>query len=291
LVESTTINRNQIKQKGKYKMSKFNAGTEAGYAELPFPVNYLYWKRGNAQMSHLKENDPAVFFGGWSASVRGKDSDLPALPLLRVTRTSDDGNTYERYSTNVLTFLPVTHRIRYELREKSFNPDGREVEKVVAVSREYISGSTIGYQPHKQVFGIVYSGDDLGVSAYAVLKINKWSSYISFDKAEREWMKVKVGDNQALVRRYGSIGKKTKEGSFVPVFEEFNQGRSTPIEAVGISSPIIINVNPELDTVWEQAQDWSKCERWNAAGKVVEHSEPISAPIENFGVYPDEVPF
>ena len=269
--------------------NKFSAGREAGYAELPFPVNYLYWKRGNAQMSHLKDSDPAMYFGGWAASVKGKDAEMPALPLLRVTRTSDDGTSYERYATNVLIFLPVAFRMRYELREKSFNADGREEEKVVAVSREYVSGNTVGYQPHKQVFGIVYDGDKLSVSAYAVLKLNKWSSYLSFGKAERSWTKVKVEDNQALIRRYGSIGVENKKGVIVPNFEEFNQGRSTPIEAVGVGNPIVINVNPELDEVWEQAQEWAKCERWNAAGKVAEHTEPIAAPIEpDFGNYPDE---
>lgn len=260
-------------------MNKFTAGNEAGYAELPFAVNYLYWKRGNAQLAHLKETDPGAYFGGWSASVKGKDGDMPSLPLFRVTRTSDDGTAYERYSSNVINFLPVAFRMRYELREKSFNAEGREEEKVVKVSREYISGNTVGYQPHKQVFGIVHD-NELKVSAYAVLKLNKWSSYLSFGKAERAWVKVKVAENQALVRRYGSIGIKNKAGVIVPNFEEFNAGRSTPIEAIGVDDPIIINVTQELDNVWEQAQEWANCERWNAAGNTEAHVEPIVAPEE-----------
>jgi len=259
--------------------NKFNAGAESSYAELPFPVNYLYWKRGNAQLSHLKDSDPGAYFGGWSASVKGKDADLPSLPLNRVTRTSDDGSaTYERYSTNVLHFLPIAHRMRYELREKSVNKEGREEEKVIAVSREYVSGNTIGYQPHKQVFGLVYDSE-LKVNAYAVLKLNKWSSYITFGKAESAWTKIQVTDEQALIRRYGSIGTKNKNGVIVPVFEEFNNGRSTPIEAIGLDKPFFVAVTPELDEIWEKAQDWAKCEKWNAAGKVAAESMPIAAEL------------
>jgi hypothetical protein len=270
-------------------MSKFNAGNEAQYAELPYPVNYLYWKRGNAQLAHLKDTDPAAFFGGWSASVKTADGDLPALPLPRVTRTSDDGSaTFERYSTNVLTFLPIAHRLRFELRQKTVNVEGREEEKVIAISREYVSGHHKGYQPHKQVFGIVYDAE-MKVNAYAVLKLNKWSSYISFGKAESAWMKIKVNDNQALIRRYGSIGITNKNGVLVPLFEEFNKGRSTPIEAIDTVAPFVIPVTPELDEIWEQAQEWAKCERWNAVGTVAAENEPIAAPIEpDFGAYPDE---
>ena len=264
--------------------NKFNAGSEAMYAELPFPVNYLYWKRGNAQLSHLKDTDPAAFFGGWSASVKGKDDELPPLPLNRVTRTSDDGSaTYERYSTNVLHFLPIAHRLRYELREKSVNKDGREEEKVIAVSREYVSGNTVGYQPHKQVFGLVYDAD-LKVNAYAVLKLNKWSSYITFGKAESAWTKIKVTDEQALIRRYGTVGTKNKSGIIVPSFEEFNNGRSTPIEAIGLDKPFFVPVTAELDEIWDQAQAWAKCEKWNAAGKVSVESVPVTA--EDFGDNP-----
>lgn len=261
--------------------NKFNAGSESTYAELPYPVNYLYWKRGNAQLAHLKESDPAAFFGGWSASVQGKDGELPPLPLMRVSRTSDDGSaTYERYSTNVLNFLPIAHRLRYELREKSVNKDGREEEKVIAVSREYVSGNTVGYQPHKQVFGLVYDAD-LTVNAYAVLKLNKWSSYITFGKAEGAWKKIDVSDEQALIRRYGTVGTKNKSGLIVPCFEEFNNGRSTPIEAIGLDKPYFVPVSPELDEIWEKAQDWAKCEKWNAAGKIAVESIPVAGELSD----------
>lgn len=265
--------------------SKFNEGIEASYAELPVAVNYLYWKRGNALLANLKDTDPGAYFGGWSASVHGKEEDYPFLPLPVVTRTSEDGMaTFERYASNVINFLPIASRMRYELRKKTQNGDGREEEKVTAVSKDYVSGVTIGYQPHKQVFGLLYS-NDMQTFAPAVLKLNKWSSFLSFSKAAREWSKVKVEEGHVLVRRYGTLGIVNKNGNSIPAFEVFNEGKSTPIEAVGVSNPIIIPLNPGMDELWEGAQDWAKCERWNASGRIQDPAENALPPL------PDDLPF
>lgn len=262
--------------------NKFNEGIEPAYVDLPVPVNYLYWKRGNAQLAHLKDEDPGAYFGGWSASVHGKEEDYPALPLPIVTRTADNGqDTYERYATNILNFLPIASRMRYELLKAG--EDGKE--KVVSVSKQYISGVHTGYKPHKQVFGIVYSAD-MSETGYAILKLNKWSSFLSFSKAAQAWSKIKVGENQALVRQYGSIGVKGAKGKVSPNFETFNEGKSTPIEAVNLDTPIFVDVDEELNTLWEQAQEWSKCPRWNASGQVVDPVEGNTLPP-----MPDDIPF
>lgn len=261
---------------------KFNAGVEESYADLPVPVNYLYWKRGNGQLANLKDTDPGAYFGGFSASVRGKEEDYPQLPIPVVTRTSQDGqNTFERYASNVIHFLPLTSRMRYEKREKASDHKGGEVEKVVAVTKQYISGVHIGFQPHKQVFGLLYS-DDLSVYAPAVIKLNKWSSFLSFSKAEGAWIKVDNDDNMALVRRYGSVGMekevKGKGTIVVPMFETFNEGQSTPIEAIGLNDPLFIEITDEMNTLHQEAQAWAKCPRWNASGKVVDPVESQELP-------------
>lgn len=269
-------------------MSKFNEGTEKTYEELPVPVNYIYWKRGNGQLEHLKASDPGAYFGGWSAMVDGSEEKLPELALPIVTRKSDDGKTsYQRYASNVISFLPISSRMRYELRIKSLNQKtGRDEEKITSVSREYISGVTVGYQPMKQIFGLVFS-DDGNVYSPAVLKLNKWSSFLSFNKAAQVWSKVKVSDDKVLIRRYGTIGATDKGGSVFPNFETFNEGKSTPIEAINTSSPLILPLTPELDKLWDDAQAWSKCERWNVAGKV-ETTESVLPPMPEVS---DEFPF
>lgn len=268
--------------------NKFNEGVDAPYAELPVAVNYLYWKRGNGLLANLKETDPGAYFGGWSASVHGKEDDYPVLPLPKVTRTSEDGQaTFERYASNVINFLPVVSRMRYELRKKVAGNDGRDEERVIAVSKEYISGVTIGYQPHKQVFGIVYSAD-MTDTGYGILKLNKWSAFISFNKAAQAWSKAKVDDGHLLVRRYGTIGTVNKNGATVPNFEVFNDGKSTPIEAIGVSNPILVDFDGELDELWNASQDWQKCERWNASGKIQDPSENVLPPLPETS---DEFPF
>lgn len=262
-------------------MSKFTEGTELSYAELPVPVNYLFWKRGNGQMKHLKETDPGAYFGGWSAMVYGEEEKLPPLLLPIVTRESDDGKvSYQRYASNVINFLPIVSRMRYEKREKVFDSKKqRESEKVVAVSKEYVSGIHNGYQPMKQVFGLLFS-DDVQTFSPVVLKLNKWSSFLSFNKAANSWKKIKINDDKALVRRYGTVGI-VENGNTFPRFETFNDGKSTPIEAIGITSPMIVPVTPELDQLWEDAQAWAKCEKWNVQDGVIERINHLKV-SENF---------
>jgi hypothetical protein len=269
-------------------MSKFNEGTESTYAELPTAANYLYWKRGNGQLEHLKESDPGQYFGGWSAMYEGDDGLLPELPLPVVTRKSDDGKaSYKRYASNVINFLPIASRMRYEQRAKAFDPKtGREIEKVVAVTKEYISGTHKGYQPMKQIYGLVFS-NDMKSYAPAVLKLNKWSSFISFNSAVATWKKIKTAENMVLIRRYGTVGLKDGNGvPFCPNFVTFNDGKSTPIDAVDIAHPIIIPVDPEFDTLWDDAQAWAKCEKWNASIAVV--PQDSLPPMPEYG---DEFPF
>jgi hypothetical protein len=56
----------------------------------------------------------------------------------------------------------------------------------------------------------------------------------------------------------------------MPKFETFGQGRSTPIDAIDVANPRFIDASPEFDDLYDQAQAWKMCERWNAEGKVTE---------------------
>lgn len=278
--------------------NKFSEGNSDSYAELPQPTNYLKWTRGDGKLAHLKDTDPGAFLGGWSALVSGSEEALPVLPLPIVQRTGDDGvSKYERYAHNFVNFLPITNRLRYEKRVKQFDQKlGREVNKVVSVVRKYnkelhggVPGGEKGYQPMKQVFGLIYTNDGTQ-NAPAVLKIDTWSAFFSFSDAVKAWNKIKVPDGSVLVRRYGTIGVQTKEGTVAPNFETVGEGKYTPIQALGTSKPIIIKITPELDQLWEDAQAWANCERWNAANEAT--PEPATQMIEaGSGVYEEESPF
>jgi hypothetical protein len=252
--------------------NKFSDGSSSAFAELPVPAAYLSWTRGNAQLKAIAQADPGAYFGGWRAFVTDKDgNDLPKLPIPIVDRMSEDGkHPYKVYATNVLSLLPIQHRTRFELREKTKDVEtGREYEKVVAVSSE----KRQGYAPYRQVFGLVFGEKEF---APAVLKIYKWSAFISFERAGQVWNKITTPEGKVVIRRYGSVGV-TENGMVVPNFEIYGQGRSTPIEAIDAKHPRYYDITPELDALFDQSLAWKNCERWNAEGKVNE--EPASIAV------------
>jgi hypothetical protein len=247
--------------------NKFSDGSASAYEELPVQAAYLSWTRGNAQLRPIAGQDPGAYLGGWRAFTKGKeDVVLPSLPIPVVERMSEDGkHAYQVYAHNYVNFLPIQHRTRFELREKVKDANtGKEYERVVAISSERRQG----YAPYRQVFGLVYSNDGKEKS-YGVLKVFKWSAFISFEKAGQAWNKIVVPPDQVLIRRYGTVG--TKEGTdTVPTFEIFGQGRSTPIEAIGVNKPVYVELTQDLDDLYNNSLAWKNCERWNAEGKVSE---------------------
>lgn len=246
---------------------KFSAGVGSGYAELPFDVAWLKWSRGDAKLSQIADKDPGAFFGGWRAMVKNKDNEaLPSLPLPIVERVSEDGKArYSVYATNVLNFLPIAARVRFELRQKVKDEEtGREYERAVHVSKT----KREGYAPNRQVFGIAYS-PDLKQMAYAVLVINKWSSFISFEKAERTWLKKSKVDH-LVIRRYGTNGEPGKNS---PKFEVYGQSRSTPIEAIDVGNAEYVKITPDLDKLYDSVLAWKDCPVWNAEGAPTEEIE------------------
>lgn len=246
--------------------NKFSDGSASAYAELPVKSAYLRWRRGNANMRQLAKSDPAQFFGGWKANTKNREgASNPALPLPIVERVSEDGRyTYEAFASNVIEFLPIAHRTRFELREKTKDINGKEKTVIRAVAKERRQG----YTPVRQVFGLVYVGDS---SAPAVLYIDSWSAFISFERAGQKWGKVNVPAGHALIRRYGSVGTRDKEtDALMPCFEVYGESRSTPIDAVDLAHPRFVKVTQDIDDLWEKAQAWKNCTRWNAEGEVNE---------------------
>ena len=255
-------------------MRNYDEGSRSGYVELPVPAAWVKWSRGDAKLASIKQTDPAAYFGGWRAFLqhkeRGSDKmiDNPALPLPVVERVSESGeHAYKVYATNVLHFLPVQNRLRYEFREKIKDEQtGRETEKVLASSPD----KKPGYQPNKQIFGLIFN-PKTDEHAPAILFISTWSAFISMNKAAEQWKRVaqNAEAGQILVRRYGSIGV-TKDGNVTPKFEIYGQGRSTPIDAIGVDRPRWIADNPEFDKLFDDSLAWKNCAAWNAEGKVAE---------------------
>jgi hypothetical protein len=231
------------------------------YAELPVKPAFLRWTRGNAQLRALAKDDPAAYLGGWRAMVNDSEGNArPALPLPIVDRVSGDGKlTYKVYATNVLHFLPIQHRTRFEFRATEKDPaTGRDKTVIKSISRS----KQPGYAPSKQVFGLVFNGEE---KAPAVLVLDKWSSFITYNKASDKWAKLQIAPGLALVRSYGTVGK---DG--MPIFEEYGQSLSTPIEAIDVKNPRLIEITDELVQLFNESLAWKNCQRWNAEGEVNE---------------------
>ena len=244
----------------------FSAGAETAYAELPVAPAYVKWARGNAGLFNMKDTDPAQFLGGWRAMVLNRDGEAnPTLPIKVVERVSQDGTKfYQAYAANVINFLPLQHRTRFEKREMVIDPNtGTERSQVVAVAGAFEKGS--GMQPNKQVFGLVFS-DDLTQFAPAVLMLDKWNTFKTFNAAEAKFAKVRVPTGKALVRKFGTIGTQDKKtGRLVPVFETYGQALSTPIEAIEISNPQLIDVTENIAELYYNSVEWSEDAKWKAS--------------------------
>jgi hypothetical protein len=271
-------------------MRNYDEGSNTGFVELPVPAAWMKWHRGDAKLVSIAQTDPGAYFGGFRAflSHRDKNSDdqieNPKLPLPVVTRVSEDGkHQYQVYATNVLYFLPLNYRLRYEYREKVKDVQtGKETEKVIRSSQTHQPG----YQPNKQIFGLVFS-DKTDEYAPAILFISNWSAFISLNKAADAWKKVKAPEGMILVRRYGSVGIKNDK-IIMPRFETFGQGRSTPIEAVDLANPRFIKDSPEFDKLFDNSIAWKNCERWNAEGKVEENIS-VNQYLESFDAKVKEI--
>lgn len=253
-------------------MRSYDEGSQSGFIEPPVPAAWMRWARGDAKLATVKKTDPAAFYGGWRAFLQHKEKgsdtqvDNPKLPLPVIERVSEDGShPYKVYATNVLNFLPIQWRLRYELRQKITDEQtGRETEKVVQSSPIKLPM----YQPNKQIFGLVFS-KTTDEYAPAILFLTTWSAFISMNKAAETWKKINKStpEGQLLIRRYGSLG--VNSGA-TPKFEIYGQGRSTPIDAIGTEKPRYIADSPEFDKLYDESVAWKNCNRWNAEGKVTE---------------------
>jgi len=249
----------------------FDDGAKEAYAELPVPVNGLSWRRGDSKLSALKDTDKAQYFGGWRGFVLNKLGEKkPEIALPIVTREGDKGNTYQVYSFPYIHFLPITSRLRYELREKYKDENGNERTRIVAVKQKQTKGD--GYEPNRQVFGLVFDRENPEIHTPVLLYIDNWSAFISYGNAGTAWKKIKAQPNTVVIRVYGTQGEKVKSADgaekWIPKFQEHNGGKSTPIEALGLTSPKFFVITDELNTLYDGAQDWANCLRWNAVGEV-----------------------
>jgi hypothetical protein len=275
-------------------MRNFTDNTAPMYVELPVPVAWAQWRRGDAKLAAIAKQDPGAYLGGWSAWVthhdKNTDTDIenPKLPLPVVKRTSNDGkHPFQVYASNILSVFVIQSRMRYELRDEVTDPQtGKKKNKVVAISLEKLPH----YQPRYQIFGLVF--DKKTDDTYPVcLNLDNWSAFISYTNAGQLWSKIKPPADSILVRRYGTLGIKDSEGNTTPELVEYNKGLSTPIKAIGVEKPRIVKALPEWDELFDASLEWKNCPRWNASGKANENadgSDDVNPDLLKFDQLADE---
>lgn len=274
------------------------------YENLPVAAfNKIFWRSGDSRLSPLLTTDPGQYLGEFRSMVEmpaTRDRDaiiLPVLPWAVVTRRSGR-ESYKRYSATEMSFRPIRARLRYVLYQrdeqgmKVKDANGRDV--ILSITKSFTKGS--GYTPQKEVFGMVYAANG-DFASYALLSIDAWSAFISYDRAVKEWEKVVAPDGQLVVYQIGTRGVTLKNGEIVPKTKTFNGGESVDIEALDTDKPRFIEVNEDFDSMWQISGAWATCKKWNAEIKVVKPAQPtavnevdLNAPLETSDNFPYGTP-
>lgn len=276
-------------------MSKYTDPTlkdNQPFALLPVEsFNKIIWRSGDDALSALLLADPGAYLGEFRSMIGMEKTQereaitFPELPWTVVTRRSGR-ETYRRYSTTEMLFRPITARVRYvkyaknDKGQREKNEFGRN--KIVAISQKF-PGKGSGFEPQKEVFGIVFNKDG-NPASYACLVLDAWSSFLSYNKAATRFENVKHAEDELPVYRLGTRGT-VVDGDIVRKSVTFNQGSSVDIEALDIESPMFWKINAEFDELWEQAQTWATCPRWHSETNVVHEEQalpPMPEPSEEF---------
>ncbi len=273
------------------KYSDTTLGNTAQFINLPVEsFNKITWRGGDDKLSPLLETDPGQYLGEFRSMVKTTGTPerpsvvFPVLPWKVVNRRSGR-ETYQRYSATEMLFRPIAARSRFVKYER--NSAGERVKnesnryKIVATSTEF-PGKGSGYDPHKEVFGIVMN-EQGEQCTFGLLSLDTWNAYISYNNAAKAFENVGMTENMLPIFRIGTRGE-LLNGDVIPKTKKFGDAAFTEIEALDLNKTKTFEVTPDFDKLWEASQAWVKCERWNASGKIVieeAHVEPdLNAMLE-----------
>lgn len=258
------------------KYSDTTLGNTAQFINLPVEsFNKITWRGGDDKLSPLLETDPGQYLGGFRSMVKTTGTPerpsvvFPVLPWKVVNRRSGR-ETYQRYSATEMLFRPIAARSRFVKYER--NSAGERVKneggryKIVATSTEF-PGKGSGYDPHKEVFGIVMN-EQGEQCTFGLLSLDTWNAYISYNNAAKAFENVPMTENMLPIFRIGTRGEMLG-GEVIPKVKKFGDAAFTEIEALDLNKTKTFEVTPDFDKLWEASQAWVKCERWNASGKIV----------------------
>lgn len=260
--------------------TKYDDNTLQGESFALLPVetfNKIIWRSGDARLAPLLATDPGQYLGEFRSMIdlpaRGDKEAIvfPVLPWPVVKRKAGREN-YSRYSTTEMLFRPICARLRYVLFQRDDKgqkvKDENNRDVILSITKTFVKGS--GYSPQKEVFGIVYDASG-SPRTHSLLSIDGWSSFISYDRAAKAWDKVPAPEGKLVVYRLGTRGTKDENGDTITKTKSFNGGESVDIEPLDLDKPTFIQIDAAFDELWESAQTWKNCPRWNAEKATVTH--------------------
>lgn len=259
------------------KYSDTTLGNTAQFANLPVEsFNKITWRGGDDKLSALISTDPGLYLGEFRSMVSTTATPekpsivFPALPWEVVTRRSGR-ETYQRYSATEMLFRPITARARFVKYERSGNGEKVKNEngryRIAATSSEF-PGKGSGFDPQKEVFGIVFDKNGVQTS-YACLVLDNWNAYISYNNAAAKFEAIKSPENKLVVYKIGTRGE-VVNGEVIQKGKKFGDATFVEMEAFDLQAPMFIEITKDFDDMWEASQEWKNCPRWNATGRVTE---------------------
>jgi len=281
------------------KYSDTTLGNTTQFINLPVEsFNKITWRGGDDKLSMLLDTDPGQYLGEFRSMVSTTGTPdkpsivFPVLPWPIMNRRSGR-ESYQRYSTTEMLFRPITARARFVKYERG--EDNKRIKgdnnrnKIIATSKDF-PGKGSGYDPQKEIFGIVLDTSGNSVT-YACLVLDNWNAFISYNNSASKFEAIKTPENKLIVYKIGTRGE-VVNGEVIQKSKKFGEGNFVEIEPLDLATPMFFEITKEFDDIWEASQAWKDCARWNATGKAVETPMvDMAHELANQVQVEDEIPY
>lgn len=125
----------------------------SGAIELPFTAPYFWWTNGSPQLGAMKNQVPALYYGGWSVDKDSWESGvdeyekLRGVPLVLTDLTNRGGKDYKAYLTRHLFVAPISYRAAWVVTDENTGGASRFTQY------------TVGARHHVQLLALAMSQD------------------------------------------------------------------------------------------------------------------------------------
>jgi hypothetical protein len=260
---------------------------------LPFAAPFFWWKNGESNGSHGKNESGVMYFGGWASNAEIFEANIPTegdIPakFLKETWTSGSGNkTFDVYATRFLTVAFIGKRYRWVKDEET----GRNFSQAQYLTYMSLYEKATGHKAY----------------CPAVLSVKGMSS-VSLQDAINEWGKVTLAARRqfannapaaffyAALGTFGkdriakTVGKGQKTHAIIPCQIYVPQ---TITEEVLNTLYVGDEIASEMVTLLELAKDWMGAWKGSEGEKLASRAsaQPENFPAEAAETTLEDLPF